>query len=131
MRDFIFDLDDTLVNTDKSFELYPGVKGILLTIHKLGHRLFICSHNNQALKILQMHDIDQLFTGMSAWCRKVPALKAPNLMELVDQYHLQLCNLVFFDDMFENVTEIQALGVESVLVDDQTGVTMEDVKPFL
>ncbi len=102
----------------------------------------MASFNHRAMLIAKQIGIDKYFDvilGEFPPC----GTKFPMIDEILVQINAKLgrnywtdpmitkSDVVFFDDMRSNIREMQAYGVKSVLINEETGVTMNDVRNAL
>lgn len=125
----IFDLDDTLYNPDTR-TLCTDTKEVLQTLSALGHTLTVCSHNVSAVDILKRVGIFHHFETVVGDCCGLS--KIPQLQQLLLQHPTVLYqDMIFFDDLSEHCTAFANIGIRTVHVKWQTGITMDDINFLL
>ena len=135
-RIVIFDLDDTLVHEGFEFEhsrilskalLFNEVEEILKYLTEKGHTLAIASHNEKAEFILKSCNIHHFFKVIVGYCppsfEKMPLVE--DVLKCVE--NMGKDDVVFFDDLYENVTELKRNGIQAKLVSWKHGVTFNDL----
>lgn len=134
-RIVIFDLDDTLVHEGFEDEngilgesfLFKEVKDVLKYLKEEGHTMAVASHNEKAEIILKSCNIHHFFKVIVGYCPpsfgKTPLVE--DILNRVDNMGKE--DVVFFDDLYENVTELKSHGIQSKLVSWEHGVTREDL----
>jgi len=130
----IFDLDDTLVH--EGFDelglgerlLFKEVKEVLEYLKEKGHTLAIASHNEKAEFILKSCNIHHFFKVIMGYCP--PSFEKMPLVEDVLKCvgNVGRDDVVFFDDLSENVTELKRKGIRAKLVSWEHGVTLKDLR---
>jgi len=150
MQVFVFDLDFTLWDaggtwcdaTDPPYRwnnkrlidssnrwirLYPDVVHILDELHKRGKFVVAASRTfrpDWANDLLNLLDIDRYFHHKEIY----PADKTKHFKNIQKHLNLPFSEMVFFDDEYRNIADVELLGVNSVFVDE--GITKELVKPY-
>ncbi len=151
MKLFVFDLDFTIWNAggtwcdsthppfawkegklkdqeNRWIYLFPEVKEILNELKAEGHMIAIASRTNAptiAKQLLHMFEIDHFFDAREIY----PGSKLTHFDRIMKELKVAKEDIVFFDDEYRNIEDIQSIGIESVLVSD--GLTKELVKPYL
>lgn len=134
-RIVIFDLDDTLIH--EGFEdyahlgemlLFKEVKSVLEYLKEKGHTLAIASHNEQAEFLLKSCNIHHFFEVVVGYCP--PSFEKMPLVEDVLKcvQHMETSDVVFFDDLYENVTELKRKGIRAKMVSWEHGITHQDLR---
>jgi magnesium-dependent phosphatase 1 len=140
MKLIVFDLDFTLWNAggtwcDHTFppyrkengyildsqgnriSLYPDTKAILNHLTSVGFEIAIASRTHEASwaeELLRLFSIDSHFIYKQIF----PGSKVEHFHNLRNESKLTFEQMVFFDDEMRNISEVSALGVKSVLVDN-------------
>jgi FMN phosphatase YigB (HAD superfamily) len=121
----IFDLDNTLYNPTTN-ELYPDVIHILDYLKSNNIRMFVCSHNCNGKKLLQDHNILHYFEDIACYASNIT--KIPNMKQLILRNNIDIHDIVFFDDIMDNIRDMRQLGIKSVYVmDPNNGIQIEQV----
>ena len=131
----IFDLDDTLVHEgfedEKGFGenmLFKDVKGILQYLTEKGHVLAVASHNEKAESVLQTCNIHQYFKVIVGYCPR-SFEKTPLVEDVLNRVEsMGRDDVIFFDDLSENVAELKRKGIRAKLVSWVHGVTFKDLQ---
>ena len=124
----IFDLDDTLVH--EGFENYNehllcnDVLNVLEDLKRNGHLLAIASHNEDAENIAKKCGISHFFdiiVGSDTYS------KLPLVEEILEFTKKTKDDIVFFDDLYENINELHRNGIKAKKVNWKIGVTKGDI----
>jgi magnesium-dependent phosphatase 1 len=148
---FVFDLDFTLWDAggtwcdatnppyrwcegrlvDRSnrwIRLYPEVEQMLIELHSREKFIVAASRTYQpdwANDLLRLFDIDRYFHLKEIY----PADKTKHFKNIQQHFNLPYSDMVFFDDEYRNIVDVEELGVKSVYVDG--GITRHHLEPFL
>jgi len=128
----IFDLDDTLCHEGFSVEEYKEsflclhTKDILEYLHKQGHVLAIASHNECAEQISQLCGILQYFTYIVGYC-PITNTKMPLVQDILNYTTMSKEDVIFFDDVEQNVNEMNENGIRAKKVCWKIGITLHDL----
>ena len=120
----IFDLDDTLyVEPDR---LGDDVLWCLDYLKGKGHLLAIASHNLEGKLLLRRFSILDYFDAVECFI-PTSKTKMPLINKILESTEMNLKDVIFFDDLPVNVSEVSAAGIHSVKVNCNTGVTWLDL----
>ncbi|MBN1500966.1 MAG: magnesium-dependent phosphatase-1 [Spirochaetes bacterium] len=145
----VFDLDFTLWNcggtwcdcTDPPYKivnnqlqdragrrifLYDGMLSLLKTLNQMNIKTATASRTEEpawAKSILMMLEIYDFFQYHEIY----PGSKIRHFESLKARSGVSYENMIFFDDEFRNIKEIQALGVFAVYVQDSDRIDIPDV----
>lgn len=126
----IFDLDDTLCHEGtgvyKDKVLSKEAKVVLDYLQKEGHLLAVASHNTEAVRMVKELGISQFFFKIVGY-RPKSYKKMPLVEEILKETNMSKDDVVFFDDLYENVSELKRKGIKARIVNWQTGVTKNDL----
>lgn len=151
MKLFVFDLDFTIWNAggtwcdsthapfvwkegklrdqdNRWIYLYPEVKEILAELKSEGYMIAVASRTNAptiAKQLLHMFEIDHFFDAREIY----PGSKLTHFDRIMKSLHVEKEDIVFFDDEYRNIEDIQSVGIEAVHVTN--GLTKDLVKPYL
>lgn len=120
----IFDLDDTLyLESDK---LCEDAIWCLDYLKNKGHQLAIASHNIEGLQLLHRFDIHDYFIAIECF---IPGnrTKMPLINAILDKTGQKREDVIFFDDLLENITEVSRAGIHSVKINPYSGITFLDI----
>ena len=126
----IFDLDDTLVH--EGFEDYNesllcnDVLNVLEDLKRNGHLLAIASHNEDAEIIAKKCGISQFFDIIVGYCPDTYS-KLPLVEEILEFTKKSKDDIVFFDDLYENISELHRNGMKAKKVNWEIGITKRDI----
>jgi len=151
MKVFVFDLDFTLWDaggtwcdatnppyrwqdsrlldsSGRRIRLYDDVVMLLEELQKQGKGIAAASRTFEpgwAQDLLHLFDIDKYFD-----CKEIyPSGKTTHLKRIRDHFEVPYSDIVFFDDEYRNIADVQQLGVESVFVKD--GISYSHILKFL
>lgn len=151
MQLFVFDLDYTLWNAGDTWcdctnppyrfqnghlldrygrwiRLYEDVPEILESLKEQGKTIAAASRTGApdwARELLQLLKVDHYFTAKEIY----PGNKFTHLRRIMDKTKIPIEEIVFFDDEYRNISDIQSMGIESVFVNN--GLNWELVRPYL
>lgn len=151
MKVFVFDLDFTLWNAGGTWcdstnppysweknklldssgrwiRLYDDVIRILTHLKNNGKHVAVASRTYEpewARELLHLFDIDKYFDLKEIY----PADKTKHLKRIRDHFNVLYSEIVFFDDEYRNIAEVQQLGVESVFI--KRGIGFQDISLYL
>ncbi|WP_340114182.1 magnesium-dependent phosphatase-1 [Maribellus mangrovi] len=121
--------DDRLTDRyNRWIRLYPDVERILVELHKSGKYIVAASRTyrpNWANDLLHLLEIDRFFHLKEIY----PADKTKHFRNIQQHFDLPYTEMVFFDDEYRNIVDVENLGAEAVFVDD--GIKCNHVEPFL
>lgn len=135
----VFDLDDTLVHSEHEFSLgHPdylckATLEVLRYCKENDHVLAMASFNHRAMMIAKQIGIDMYFDVILGEFPRC-GTKRPLIDEILEQLNAKTdpavvkSDVIFFDDCPTNIREMRAYGVKSVRINENTGVTLDDVR---
>ena len=139
---FVFDLDDTLYlrNVDKNYAkvYHKKVKNLLVYLKDNDKILYIATHNFNPNKYLDRINISPLlFDGIIKETKDVnPTLnniidytsKKDMILQILDeQTSLTKDDMIFFDDHYYNIKEVNSIDVKSIYIDENRGINFDDI----
>lgn len=124
---FIFDLDDTLYlrsnyNYDYVNEYKLKLKSFLKYLKTQNKILTIASHNRKPHFFLQEIEILEFFDYIIGEYPRNKACMVKSLLELTNCTHSEA---IFFDDLINNVKDVEDIGVKSILICDYDGINFD------
>ena len=148
---FIFDLDFTLwdaggtwcdctnppyrrVNndiydrSDLHIRLYPDVLKILENLKSVDKRIAIASRTYEpawANELLRLFDLNKYIDQKEIY----PASKIKHINRIKENLNIDFSDMVFFDDEYRNIEEVNQLGVDSVFV--RNGIQMGMIEAYI
>ncbi len=118
----VFDLDFTLWNCQ---ELYEQTQSILANLSSKGIRLYVASFHLDAERQCESLGINKYFSSI-LYGRDVP--KSQMIRRVMDDAKVSPSDVVFFDDSFDNVLEVQSKHqIRAIQVDRTNGITWIDI----
>lgn len=111
---YVFDLDDTLWNWSNK-TIYPDVVEILSKLKKAGNYVYLASFNPVAPVILHSLQIYNFFDGVRYGRLMTKAEMIRDIVyELIFNKNIVPNRVYFFDDMPDNIYEVQAMNTHYV-----------------
>jgi FMN phosphatase YigB (HAD superfamily) len=110
---FVFDLDDTLWNGEK---LYPQVVKILNALKRRRIKIAMISYNFMANEICEKLNIEYFFDKIVCKCRQQIEWqdgKQTLMKDLIDEFDVKPCEVVFYDDQQFNIDKTREIGVHA------------------
>lgn len=107
---------------NRKIQLYPDVKLILENLKKRDVQMGVASRTGApdwADELMQLFHIKNYFDHFEIY----PGSKLTHFRSLQEKTGLPYQDMIFFDDEYRNIEEVERLGVEAVFVED--GITME------
>ncbi len=96
----VFDLDDTLI--------HEGFKTPIL----MPNTMYILEISKFFDLILDYHDYTR---------------KKSHLSKIIEYFDVKPCEIIFFDDLYENTDMVNKMGIHTVLVNHITGIGIKDI----
>ena len=119
----IFDLDDVLIKNRNIPELHDDTINVLNALKHEKYMIALCSHNCNASKILDRHNIKKYFGKVAGYCKG--DTKIDNLKDILAHYpKLDVAEMIFFDDLIENINLFKEHNIDGCLISPKTGITM-------
>lgn len=122
----IFDLDDVLIH--EGFDppvLVDGVADLLQAQLDRGHTLCIATHNTDAANVVAAAGLSKYFSQIVAYDDNT--YKQSHVKKIMATHNVEPIDVIFYDDVWENVKDVSALGVHSVVVDWRCGLQQGDI----
>jgi FMN phosphatase YigB (HAD superfamily) len=121
------DLDDVLISENDPFVVaFPSSTDCLKAMHKLLIPIVMVTHNTDPHRAIQkcgwQHYFNNVINDFDYTYKKT------QLLQVCSTYQIQPCELVFFDDYPENIQSARELDATGVLVDRDTGITLNDIE---
>jgi len=125
----IFDLDDTLIQ--EGFPITEPIicddtMKILQYLRTKNVKTVLATHNYSADYILEKLDLTKYFDLVLAYHDYTD--KASHLWNALRKFNLNPSDVVFYDDIIENIQAVCKQGACGILVNYVTGVTFEQVE---
>jgi len=115
-----FDFDHTLADDGV---VYPGLASTLLKLVGSGHKLYLCSYNPMAPRLLEEQKLYHLFSGVL----QIPELdKGLAIRNYCWQYEIDIESTLFFDDERNNITCARMQGIKTHYV-GHSGLTSDAI----
>ena len=139
---FVFDLDYTLYlhSTSKyADEYHLKIKNFLEYLKNNNKHLYIATHNLLPMKLLKKLQIEELFNGIIKETKDVNprdhsvkdyTSKKDMLLEIlnkIENQHYTNDDVIFFDDNPYNITEVNKIGIRSILVNESSGINLTEI----
>ncbi len=151
MKLFVFDLDFTLWNAGDTWcdcttppykwkngqlqdsrgrwiRLYDDVPEILHYLRQQQYLMAVASRTSSprwALELLHKFEINDFFAAQEIY----PGDKFAHLRNIMRICKVPPDEVVFFDDEYRNIRDIQTMGIESVLIEN--GLNPKHIEPYL
>jgi HAD superfamily phosphatase (TIGR01681 family) len=137
---FVFDLDNTLYlrRADliyrKSYNI--KIKQFLKFLKDNGKIVCLATHNKSPYKYLFEMDIYDIFQEIIYETRNVSLSKntireytnkKDMIQEILQKTNVSNNDIVFFDDVYYNINQVNSLDIDVVLVSPEIGIIIEDI----
>jgi HAD superfamily phosphatase (TIGR01681 family) len=128
----IFDLDDTLIHEgfeefrDEHSTLCDDTIQVLDTLRGKGIKIALASHNYGAESMLKDLNLFDYFCTIQAYYDDTD--KKSHINKILKELNVVPKEVVFFDDLIENIESISGLGIKSIQVSWEHGVKLSDIK---
>lgn len=112
----------------RQVKYYRDVPEILKRLQSEGYKLAVASRTpctEEARSILHLFDWNQYFTYKEIY----PGTKTNHFKRFKEQSNIPYSEMLFFDDEYRNIVDLNSIGVTSIHVED--GVTEQVVKEGL
>ena len=119
-------VEEVIWNWPSYIDIYTEVFPVLSELKKKGHRIFVLSNTSKVFYDLleeQLSPIKELLDGFVLSC-DIKAIK-PDLAifkEILDKYQLDPTNCVFLDDIEDNTSAAEKLGIKAYQVKKRSDV---------
>ncbi|WP_057489442.1 HAD family hydrolase [Streptococcus oralis] len=119
-------VEEVIWNWPSYIDIYREVFPILSELKKKGHRIFVLSNTSKVFYDLleeQLSPLKELLDGFVLSC-DIKAIK-PDLAtfkEIFDKYQLDPANCVFLDDIEDNTSAAEKLGIKAYQVKKRSDV---------
>ena len=119
-------VEEVIWNWPSYIDIYTEVFPVLLELKKKGHRIFVLSNTSKVFYDLlkeQLSPLKELLDGFVLSC-DIKAIKPDLVMfkEILDKYQLDPTNCVFLDDIEDNTSAAQKLGIRAYQVKKRSDV---------
>lgn len=119
-------VEEVIWNWPSYIDIYTEVFPILSELKKKGHRIFVLSNTSKVFYDLldeQLSPLKELLYGFVLSC-DIKAIKPDLAMfkEILDKYQLDPANCVFLDDIEDNTSAAQKLGIRAYQVKKRSDV---------
>ncbi|XP_035221580.1 magnesium-dependent phosphatase 1-like [Stegodyphus dumicola] len=112
----------------KKIKYYPEVPEVLEKLKQEGYILGVASRTDWpegARKLLKLFDWNKYFTYTEIY----PGRKTTHFRRMHEESGIPYSEMLFFDDEQRNISDLKAIGVKSILVND--GVNLKIVEDAL
>ena len=119
-------VEEVIWNWPSYIDIYTEVFPVLSELKKKGHRIFVLSNTSKVFYDLldeQLSPLKELLDGFVLSC-DIKAIK-PDLAifkEILDKYQLDPTNCVFLDDIEDNTSAAEKLGIKAYQVKKRSDV---------
>ena len=119
-------VEEVIWNWPSYIDIFTGVFPILSELKKKGHRIFVLSNTSKVFYDLleeQLSPLKELLDGFVLSC-DIKAIKPDLAMfkEILDKYQLNPANCIFLDDIEDNTSAAQKLGIRAYQVKKRSDV---------
>ena len=119
-------VEEVIWNWPSYIDIYREVFPILSELKKKGHRIFVLSNTSKVFYDLleeQLSPLKELLDGFVLSC-DIKAIKPDLAMfkEIFDKYQLDPANCVFLDDIEDNTSAAEKLGIKAYQVKKRSDV---------
>ena len=119
-------VEEVIWNWPSYIDIYTEVFPVLLELKKKGHRIFVLSNTSKVFYDLlkeQLSPLKELLDGFVLSC-DIKAIKPDLAMfkEILDKYQLDPANCIFLDDIEDNTSAAQKLGIRAYQVKKRSDV---------
>jgi magnesium-dependent phosphatase 1 len=119
----VFRISGTIVDKcNREVTCYPDVPRILSELHGRGVRLAVASRTTctrEALHLLRLFGWEQFFTYKEIYAGS----KTTHFRKFNEYSGIPFARMLFFDDEHRNISDLSALGVTAILVDDEMSMS--------
>ncbi len=119
-------VEEVIWNWSSYIDIYREVFPVLSELKKKGHRIFVLSNTSKVFYDLleeQLSPLKELLDGFVLFC-DIKAIKPDLAMfkGILDKYQLDPTNCVFLDDIEDNTSAAQNLGIKAHQVKKRSDV---------
>ena len=119
-------VEEVIWNWPSYIDIYREVFPVLSELKKKGHRIFVLSNTSKVFYDLleeQLSPLKELLDGFVLSC-DIKAIKPDLAMfkEILDKYQLDPANCVFLDDIEDNTSAAEKLGIKAYQVKKRSDV---------
>ena len=119
-------VEEVIWNWPSYIDIYREVFPVLSELKKKGHRIFVLSNTSKVFYDLleeQLSPLKELLDGFVLSC-DIKAIKPDLAMfkEILDKYQLNPTNCVFLDDIEDNTSAAEKLGIKAYQVKKRSDV---------
>mgnify|MGYP000943266976 FL=1 len=119
-------VEEVIWNWPSYIDIYTEVFPVLSELKKKGHRIFVLSNTSKVFYDLledQLSPLKELLDGFVLSC-DIKAIKPDLAMfkEILDKYQLNPTNCVFLDDIEDNTSAAEKLGIKAYQVKKRSDV---------
>ena len=119
-------VEEVIWNWPSYIDIYTEVFPVLLELKKKGHRIFVLSNTSKVFYDLlkeQLSPLKELLDGFVLSC-DIKAIKPDLVMfkEILYKYQLDPANCIFLDDIEDNTSAAQKLGIRAYQVKKRSDV---------
>lgn len=119
-------VEEVIWNWPSYIDIYTEVFPVLLELKKKGHRIFVLSNTSKVFYDLldeQLSPLKELLDGFVLSC-DIKAIKPDLAMfkEILDKYQLNPTHCVFLDDIEDNTSAAEKLGIKAYQVKKRSDV---------
>ena len=119
-------VEEVIWNWPSYIDIYREVFPVLSELKKRGHRIFVLSNTSKVFYDLldeQLSPLKDLLNGFVLSC-DIKAIKPDLTMfkEILDKYQLDPANCVFLDDIEDNTSAAEKLGIKAYQVKKRSDV---------
>ena len=119
-------VEEVIWNWPSYIDIYTEVFPVLSELKKKGHRIFVLSNTSKVFYDLldeQLSPLKELLGGFVLSC-DIKAIKPDLTMfkEILDKYQLDPANCVFLDDIEDNTSAAEKLGIKAYQVKKRSDV---------
>ena len=119
-------VEEVIWNWPNYIEIFTEVFPILSEVKKKGHRIFVLSNTSKVFYDMleeQLSPLKELLDGFVLSC-DIKAIKPDLAMfkEIFDKYQLDPANCIFLDDIEDNTSAAEKLGIKAYQVKKRSDV---------
>ena len=119
-------VEEVIWNWPSYIDIYTEVFPVLSEVKKKGHRIFVFSNTSKVFYDLldeQLSPLKELLDGFVLSC-DIKAIKPDLAMfkEILDKYQLDPANCIFLDDIEDNTSAAQKLGIRAYQIKKRSDV---------
>lgn len=119
-------VEEVIWNWPSYIDIFTEVLPILSELKKKGHRIFVLSNTSKVFYDLldeQLSPLKELLDGFVLSC-DIKAIKPDLAMfkEILDKYQLDPANCIFLDDIEDNTSAAEKLGIKAYQVKKRSDV---------